>query len=48
VSGSIPNTMKESDEMQRSEKCIKELEVFNYVLTQQSNKVKKTLFILLV
>jgi hypothetical protein len=31
VSGSIPNTMKESDETQRSEKCINELEVFNYV-----------------
>jgi hypothetical protein len=37
VSGSVPNTMEESDEMQRSKKCITELEVFNYVLTQQSN-----------
>jgi hypothetical protein len=44
VSGSIPNTMKESDEMQQSKKCIKELEVFNYVLTQQSNKVKRKTF----
>jgi hypothetical protein len=50
VPGSIPNTMKESDEMQRSKKCIKELEVFNYVLTQQSNNnnKKKNLLILLV
>lgn len=41
--------MKESDEMQRSKKCIKELEVFNYVLTQQSNNNnKKILLILLV
>lgn len=41
--------MEESDEMQRSKKCITELEVFNYVLTQQSNNnLKKNLLILLV
>jgi hypothetical protein len=44
VSGSIPNTMTESDEMQRSKKCIKELEVFNYVLTQQSYTFLKKSF----
>ncbi len=44
VSGSIPNTMTESDEMQQSKKCIKELEVFNYVLTQQSYKFFKKSF----
>ncbi len=41
--------MEESDEMQRSKKCITELEVFNYALTQQSNNNnKKNLLILLV